>query len=91
MAWIKPEDLELVAELESPFELDLVRGLLESSGIECSTFTITDSAMMFAEKSIYGGLSRKTPFKVLVRPEDAEKAKEIIAATPQPMEEDGDE
>lgn len=90
MVWQKPEDLELVAELESPFELDLVRGLLESSGIECSTFTITDSATMFAEKSIYGGFSRKNPFKVLVRPEDAEKAREIIDATPQ-MDEETDE
>ena len=88
MAWDKPDDLELVAELESPFELDLVRGLLASSGIECTTFTITDSAMMFAEKSIYGGLSRKAPFKVLVRPEDAEQAKEIIEATPEMEEAD---
>lgn len=80
MAWHKPDDLELVAECESLPEVEIVRGLLASAAVESVIMTTTDSTMVFSQKSIFGKLAKRRPYKVLVRPEDAEVAREILSA-----------
>ena len=82
MGWRKPDDLELVAECESLPEIEVIRGLLAGSGIESTVFTSSQAAKMFAHKSILGTIENSKPYKLLVRPEDAETAKELISATP---------
>ena len=80
MVWKKPEDLELVAECETLPEAEVVRGLLESGGIVSATISASDSTLFFSQRSIFGQVAVKVPYKVLVRPEDAEAARELLAA-----------
>lgn len=88
MAWRKPEDLELVAECETLPELEIIRALLSSSGIESTSLTSADAAKMFAHKSIWSAQETAKPYKLLVHPEDAQTARDIIAAPAEEYSED---
>jgi hypothetical protein len=88
LVWRKPEDLELVAECESLPEGEIVRGLLQSGGIASTVMAVTDSTILFTQRSVFGQSARRAPYKVLVRPEDAEAARGLLAA---PAEESGDD
>lgn len=89
LTWRKPEDLELVVECETLPEAEVVRGLLESSGIESTVVSSSDSTIAFSQRSIFGTTALPTPYKVLVRPEDAEAARELLEAMPEELP-DGD-
>jgi len=80
MVWKKPDDLELVAECETLPEVEVIRGLLASAGIESTAVGATDSTMLFSQQSIFGRLAKPRPYKLLVRPEDAETAHALLAA-----------
>jgi hypothetical protein len=83
MPWRKPDDLELVAECETLPEMEVLRSLLASAGIETASFAMTDSTMFFAQKSIFGKVAKPKPYKLLVKPEDLEEAQSILAAEPE--------
>lgn len=80
MAWKKPKDLELIAECETLPEAEVIRGLLQSAGIECSLISSSDSTVMFAQRSVFGRVAKPRPYKLLVRPVDAEAARELMEA-----------
>lgn len=86
MPWRKPDDLELVAECETAPELEVLRGLLTGCGIESMGQVSAESSAYFQPQSLLTGISeRPRPYKLLVRPEDAESAREIIAAPVEPL------
>ena len=74
-----------MVECESLPEAEVVRGLLDSSGIECTIVSSSDSTIAFSQRSIFGTTALPTPYKVLVRPEDAEAARELLAAQPEDL------
>ena len=80
MAWEKPEDLELVAECETLPEAEIVRGLLQSGGIEGTIVAATDSTIIFSQRSVFGKTAKRVPYKIIVRPEDMEAAQELLEA-----------
>ncbi len=89
MVWIKPDDLALIAECETLPEAEIIIGLLQTADIQTSIVTTTDSTVVFSQKSIFGELAKPKPYKILVRPEDAETAKDILTAIPEDiLEED---
>ena len=90
MAWEKPEDLELVAECETQPEMEIIRGLLASADIESMFVTSTDSTVQFAQRSVFGKVAKPKPYKILVRPEDAEIAQEILSALPEEIPDDNE-
>lgn len=80
MAWKKPDDLELVAECETLPEAEVIRGLLTSADIIATVVSGTDSTITFSQRSIFGRVAKPRPYKVLVRPEDAEAAEQLLNA-----------
>jgi hypothetical protein len=83
MPWRKPDDLELVAECETLPELEVLKSLLASAGIQTASFAITDSTMVFTQKSIFGKVAKPKPYKLLVKPENLEEAQSILATEPE--------
>jgi hypothetical protein len=61
-------------------EAEVVRGLLLGAGIESSLVSISDSTVIFAQRSVFGRVAKPLPYKVLVRPEDYPAAKELLEA-----------
>jgi hypothetical protein len=66
-----------------PFEADVVKSFLEGHGITC---LIRGRTVPFVYPFTVNGLAE---FKVFVREEDFEKAKELMASLPAPDEEGG--
>ena len=92
MPWQKPDDLELVAECETEPEVEILRGLLAGCGIDSMKQVSAESSGFFQPKSLLGEINeRPRPYKLLVRPEDAESAREIITAPAEPIPEEDDE
>lgn len=71
------EDLVEVATAQGEMEGQLIRSLLESSGIES---VLSGEALRLTHGFTVDGLAR---VRVLVRAEDAETARAIIAARPE--------
>lgn len=89
MAWKKPDDLELVAECETAPELEVLRSLLTGCGIESMSQVSAESSAYFQPQSLTADIpQRPRPYKLLVRPEDAESAREIITAPVEPLPDD---
>jgi hypothetical protein len=88
MAWKAPEDLELVTECETLPEAEIVRGLLESGGIESTTVSASDSTVLFSQRSVFGKTAKRVPYKVLVRPEDAAEARRLLSAQAEGLPDD---
>jgi hypothetical protein len=87
--WKSPDDLELVAECETLPEAEVVRGLLASGDIVSTIVSVSDSTILFAQRSVFGRSAQPVPYKVLVRPEDSEAARELLAARAEELP-DGD-
>lgn len=70
-------DLRLVeiCQASNEIEAQLIRGLLESSGIDC---TLKGEALRLTHSITVNGLALVA---VLVRPEDAERAKQLISSS----------
>jgi hypothetical protein len=83
LTWKAPEDLELAAECETLPEAEVVRGLLASEGIESTIVSASDSTIVFSQKSVFGLTALPVPYKVLVRPEEAEAARQLLSAKPE--------
>jgi hypothetical protein len=66
------EDLVAVDTVGTEFEADAVCGLLREAGIECMHRATTMSA------GVLGGVGQGAR-EVLVRPADAERAREVLA------------
>ncbi len=74
----KPEPgLELVEVCRASHEMEaqLIRGLLESNGIDCA---LRGEAVRLTHSIAIDGLAE---VRILVRPEDADKAKKIMASS----------
>jgi Putative prokaryotic signal transducing protein len=78
-------DLAEVTRVYGPFEADLIRNFLESHGIGS---IVRGRTAPFVYPLTVDGLAE---FKVLVRKADLEKARELIAAMPEPDDESGPE
>ncbi|KPJ48831.1 hypothetical protein AMJ40_06795 [candidate division TA06 bacterium DG_26] len=70
-------DLKLVEiwQASNEIEAQLIRGLLESNGIDC---TLKGEALRLTHSITVNGLALVA---VLVRPEDAERAKQLISSS----------
>jgi len=89
LAWKKPDDLEVVAECETLPEAEIVRGLLQSVGIEGTIVATTDSTIIFSQRSVFGKTAKRVPYKILVHPDDQEAAQGLLEARSEDMP-DGD-
>lgn len=76
--WEKPEDLEIVRETDSASEALLIEGLLKSAGVDVIVMQVADSTISFVQLSVFGDTAKPMPYKILVRPEDLEAAKELL-------------
>jgi hypothetical protein len=76
-------DLRELCRVWGPFEADVVKSFLEGHGITC---LIRGRMVPFVYPFTVDGLAE---FKVFVRDEDFEKAKELMASLPAPDEEGG--
>ena len=83
MPWKKPDDLEVASECETLPEAEVVKGLLASDGIQSTIVSGSDSTIVFAQRSVFGRLAKPRPYKVLVRPRDAERARQLLEAEPE--------
>lgn len=80
MSWKKPDDLEVAAECETWPEAEVLKGLLLGEGIECLAVSSADSTMLFSQRSIFGRSVDPRPIKILVRPQDKERALMLLSA-----------
>lgn len=76
-------DLVEVARVYGPFEAELIKSVLESQGIPS---VIRGRTAPFVYPLTVDGLAE---FKVLVRKDDAEKARDLVAARPAPDDDRG--
>lgn len=74
-------DLVEVARVDGPFEAELIKSFLGTYGVGC---VIRGRTAPFVYPLTVDGMAE---FKILVSPEDREKALELLAARPSPDDE----
>ncbi len=76
-------DLVEAASVQGPFEADLIRSFLASHGI---VSIVRGRTAPFVYPLTVDGMAE---FKILVRPDDLEKARDLLTAMPSPDGQEG--